>query len=223
MCIISHWQAGPACRQRRVAAQIRVSQRVPAMVSLKGHSLGGIIVDEFRSLDRIWRRAVLHPGDQRGEHILFRRESNSFGGRSSSLSNNPRSRTWIAMEHARDAEKAEELVQLWCRCLHSSHKVIVEAGRVKRCYLIVLLAMKRKNLSTFALESLKRVWPGPDVPWIQSFGSCSILEVEIRGVPVGVTVDNIFKPVLADVSNLCSRERSKTRTYIWVRKWRSSV
>jgi hypothetical protein len=60
--------------------------------------------------------------------------------------------------------------------------------------------MKREYFATFGLESSERVWPGSDVAWIQGFSSCNILEIESRGVPVGVTVDNIFEPVLAGIS-----------------------
>lgn len=192
----SHWQAGPACWLRRVAAQIRISQRIPTMVSLKGYSLGGFIVHKFRAPDCVWRRTVLDPGDQRCEHIFIRRKPNSCCGGISSLPNNPRPRTRITVEHARYTEETEEFVEIRCRCLHSSHKTIVEARCVEGCNLVVLLAVKREYLTTFGLESSERVWPGSDVAWIQSFGSGSILEVERRRVPVGVTVDNIFEPVL---------------------------
>lgn len=66
--------------------------------------------------------------------------------------------------------------------------------------------MKREYFATFGFESSERVWPGSDVAWIQSFGGCNILEIESRGVPVGVTVDNIFEPVLAGISMHDSRE-----------------
>ena len=84
----------------------------PAMPALKCRSHRHIIVHELRALYRLWRYPVLNPVYQRRQHIVRAVKQHTSSRSSSALANHPGPRSRITMEHARDAEEAEELVQL---------------------------------------------------------------------------------------------------------------
>ena len=87
------------------------------------------------------------------------------------------------MEHARDAEEAQERVQLGRGRRHAGREVAVEALRVEARDLVVLPAVVADDLAGRAAEAGEVAGPGADVVGVQGFGDSGVVDGESRRVP----------------------------------------
>ena len=82
------------------------------MTALKRHAEGDGIIDELGALDRVGGQRGLHPGHQGGQHVGRGFKRHARRGRGAALAHHPRAGAGVAVEHAGDAEEAEEVVEV---------------------------------------------------------------------------------------------------------------
>ena len=155
------------------------------------------VIDKFRAYDILYRKSTLDPLHQCRQHIVRALERYSRCCCCTTLTKNPRSRARVAVEHARDAEKAEKLVQLAGGCLHALRKILVEPFSIEAGNLVVLSPMVRNNLTAFVLEARQGRWPSADIRGVQGVSYGGIVGSEGRSIPAG-RVDDVFEPFLRE-------------------------
>lgn len=99
------------------------------------------------------------------------------------------------MEHARDAEEAEEGIERVGRCRRPAREVVVEAFGVVAGDLVVLTAVVEEHLAAPGAEPAEAVGPGADVGGVEGLGFGGVVDVEGGRVPGGV-VNDVFEPAL---------------------------
>ena len=105
------------------------------------------------------------------------------------------------MEHARDAEEAEEDVELAGGGLHAVGEVLVKSLGVETGDLVVLPAVVGDDFAAGVAIGGEVGGPGSDVGRVEGVGDGGVVDGEGRSVPAWVAVHDVSEPVLVSLGH----------------------
>ena len=169
------------------------------MPASKRHPQPHTIIHKLRSLHRIRRHPILHPSHQRRQHVIRSFEWHARCSSATALAEHPGARAGVAVEHAGDAEEAQESVEVVGGGLHAVGKVTVESLGVEASDLVVLSTVVSDDFAAGITICGEVGRPCSNIGGVEGFGDGGVMDGEGGSVPCWITVDDVSEPVLVEV------------------------
>lgn len=156
------------------------------------NTFGDVVVHKLGSCDGGWRLTLLDPVDERREDVVLGVKGDPSSRGIATLTEYPGTRTAIAVVHARDAEKAQVVVDLGV----GAGQALPESFGVECGDLMILTAVVAQDLASAFLVLAQVLRPSLDAERVLRLGESDIIIAVAGRVPFGIAVDDVPEPFL---------------------------
>ncbi|KAL8765203.1 MAG: hypothetical protein Q9194_006650 [Teloschistes cf. exilis] len=156
---------------------------IPAMPFSELHPIPDIVTHKLRPHNILRSNTFLNPPHHCRQYIMRGIEANPLGCGSAPLPEHPRPRTGLTMEHAWNAEEAEERIQVLRGGFHALKKVLIEALGVETSDFLVLEAVVGYHFPSPDFEGGKGAWPSTNICGVAVVSDGGVVKVEGGCIP----------------------------------------